>query len=180
MDRVVRVKVELLTAEAFRPFGELLSAEARPADFRGLNSDGWKAAFGATGAPLIMTLSSRYSGMRFGKLERHLNVTQTFIPLGRVPAVVAVAAPTGDDPAAIPAPEEVRAFLLDGSAGYVLKRGTWHTLDRFPLYPPSAEIVIITSQDTQDELEGAPRETWRLTNEVDYTARFGVTFELAL
>ena len=180
MARLVQIKVELLTAEAFRPFGELLSTAARPADFNGLNSDGWKAAFAATAPPLIMTLSSRYSGMRFGRLERHLNVTQTFIPLGRIPAVVAVAAPTGDEPTAIPAPEDVRAFLLDGSAGYVLKRGTWHSLDRFPLYPPSAEIVIITSQDTQQELEHAPRETWRLTQEVDYTARFGVTFELTL
>lgn len=180
MPRLVPIKAELLTAEAFAPFGELLSSTARPADFNGLNSDGWKAAFTATGSTLIMTLSSRYSGLRFGKLERHLNVTQTFIPLGRIPAVVAVAAPTDDDPAAIPAPEDVRAFLIDGSVGYVLKRGTWHSLDRFPLYPPSAEIVIITSQDTQEELEHAPRETWRLTQEVDYTARFGVTFELAL
>jgi len=180
MSRLVQIKVELLTPEAFRPFGELLSTATRPADFNGLNSDGWKVAYSATALPLIMTLSSRYSGLRFGKLERHRNVTQTFIPLGRIPAIVAVAAPTGDDPETIPAPEDVHAFLLDGSAGYVLKRGAWHSLDRFPLYPPSAEIVIITSQDTQDELESAPRETWRLTQEIDYATRFGVTFELAL
>lgn len=180
MERLVRVKVEPLTEEAFRPFGDLLGLTERPPDFRGLSSVGWKAAFAATGAPLIMALSSRYTGLRFAKLERHLNVTQTFIPLGRVPAVVAVAAPTPPGRAAIPAPEEVRAFLLDGSLGYVLKAGTWHSLDRYPLYPPSAEIVIITSQDTQEELETAERERWQLTQEVDYAARFGVTFELAL
>ena len=180
MDRVVKVKVELLTEEAFRPFGEVLGPRARPADFQGLNSVGWKTGFDSSGPPVIMVLSSRYAGLRFSKLERHLNVTQTFIPLGRVPAVVAVAPPGDGDPAAIPAPEAVRAFLIDGSAGYVLKKGTWHSLDRYPLYPPSAEIVIVTSRDTQDELETVEREQRRLTQEIDYAAQFGVIFELEL
>ena len=98
-----------------------------------------------------MVYSSRYSGLRFTMLERHFDVTQTFIPLGRVPAVVAVAAPTARDQ--LPKPGDVQAFLLDGSAGYVLRRGTWHSLDRFPLYQPSAEIVILTARETQQELE---------------------------
>jgi ureidoglycolate lyase len=178
MTRVVPVKVELLTAEAFAPFGEVMSAESREPDFHGLSSVGWKLPFSATAEPLIMTLSSRYTGMRFTKLERHLNVTQTFIPLGRVPSVIAVAAPTAGD--RIPEPEDVHAFILDGTAGYSLKKGAWHTLDRYPLYPPSAEIVIISSRDTQQELETAPRGTWRLTNEVDYVEQMGVTFELEL
>ena len=69
---------------------------------------------------------------------------------------MAVAAPTADDPAAIPAPEEVRGFLIDGSAGYVLKRGTWHSLDRYPLSRESSQIVIITGQSTQDETRKCP------------------------
>lgn len=178
MTRIVPVKAQVLTAEAFRPFGEVLSAEARDPDFYGLNSVGWKTPFDATAAPLIMTLSSKYTGMRFTKLERHLNVTQTFIPLGRVPAIIAVAAPTSGD--SVPEPEAVHAFILDGSAGYALKKGAWHTLDRFPLYPQSAEIVIISSLDTQQELETVKRGQWQMTNEVDYEERFGVTFELAL
>jgi ureidoglycolate hydrolase len=92
--------------------------------------------------------------------------------------VVAVAAPTEGE--RLPEPDEVRAFLLDGSAGYILKRGTWHSLDRFPLRPPSAEIVIITARETQRELETLPPEQWRLTQQVDYEAAFGVTFELEL
>ena len=180
MERTVRVKVEPLSEEAFQPFGEVLGPKVRPADYQGVNSVGWKAGFESSSAPVVMVLSSRYAGLCFSRLERHLNVTQTFIPLGRVPAIVAVAAPTAEDRGAVPAPEDVRAFLLDGTAGYALKRGAWHSLDRYPLHPPSAEIVIITSRDTQEELETVEREQRRLTQEVDYAARFGVTFELQL
>jgi ureidoglycolate hydrolase len=181
MGRVVHISVEPLTAEAFRPFGELISATGRPADFHGLNSKGWKANFEVDGPPLVMFLSSGNEGLRFTRLERHFGVTQTFIPLGHVPAVVAVAAPTDPgDPDAIPAPEEVRGFLLDGAAGYVLKRGTWHSLDRYPLSQAASQIVIISGHTTQDELENAPRDQWRLTQDVDYSTRLDVTFEFVV
>ena len=44
MSRMVQITVEPLTEEAFRPFGELISATDRPADSKGVNSEGWKAA----------------------------------------------------------------------------------------------------------------------------------------
>lgn len=178
MGRTVQINVEPLTEAAFRPFGQLISASDRSPDFEGVSSDGWKAHFEADGPTLVMLLSSRNEGLRFTRLERHFGVTQTFIPLGQVPAVVAVAAPTAaDDPAAIPAPEDVHGFLIDGSAGYVLKRGTWHSLDRYPLSEQASQIVIITDHRTQDEIEHAPRDQWHLTQDVDYATRFGVTFE---
>ncbi len=176
--RVIRVKVKMLDAASFAPFGHVLSRSDQPPDFQGLTSVGWKAQFDGSGSPLIMTLSSRYVGMRCSKLERHQNVTQTFIPLGRVPSIVAVAAPTDGD--TTPAPDDVHAFLLDGSSGYVLKAGTWHSLDRYPLYPPSAEIVIVTSLDTQYELESLDRSEWRWTQEVDFAIERGVTLEFEL
>jgi len=178
MERVVRVKVELLESEAFSPFGELLCLRQQPPDFVGTTSHGWKADYQASGSTLIMTLSSRYVGLRCATLERHLNVTQTFVPLGRVPSIIAVAAPTGG--AATPAPEDVRAFLIDGSSGYVLKAGAWHSPDRYPLYPPSAEIVIITSHDTQHELETLDRSEWQNTQVVDFAFEFGLTLEFEL
>ena len=176
MSRIVSIPVEPLTEEAFSPYGELLSVKDRPADFQGVSSVGWKAGFESTASPAIMLLSSRYVGMQFNLLERHFNVTQTFIPLGGVPSIVAVAAPTPGDE--VPQPESLRAFLIDGSAGYVLHKGTWHSLDRYPLRPPSAEIVIITSQDTQQELETVEQHGWKLTQQVDYEAEYGVIFEI--
>jgi ureidoglycolate hydrolase len=181
MGRTVQISVEPLTEAAFRPFGQVISTSDRPPDFVGVKSNGWKAVFEVDGPPLVMLLSSRSEGLRFSRLERHFGVTQTFIPLGQVPAVVAVAAPTAaDNPDAIPAPEDVRGFLIDGSAGYVLHRGTWHSLDRYPISDQPSQIVIISGHPTQEEIEHAPRDQWRLTQDVDYASRFGVTFEFVV
>ena len=65
-------------------------------------------------------------------MERHFHVSQAFIPLGGEHAVVAVAPPSADR-GSVPELEAIRAFLLEGSKGYVLHKGTWHSLDRFPL-----------------------------------------------
>jgi ureidoglycolate lyase len=176
--RVVQVTVSPLTEEAFAPFGEVLAAPERDPDFTGISSAGWRASFESDSPPEVMVYRSRYSGLRFTVLERHLAVTQAFIPLGPVPAVVAVAPPTpGDDP---PDPSDVRGFILDGTAGYVLKTGAWHSPDRYPRYPPSADVVIITDRATQHELESLPGGPWARTQAVDYVDRFGVTFEFSL
>jgi ureidoglycolate hydrolase len=129
-----------------------------------------------------MLLRTPYLGLRFSKLERHFNLTQAFVPLGGSPAVLAVAPPGPADRGALPRPDQVRAFLLDGTTGYALARGTWHSLDRFPLYPPCTQWVIITDRETQDDLTAAysGRGGFELTQEVDCEQALGVTFRLTL
>ncbi|HEV8307682.1 MAG TPA: ureidoglycolate lyase [Methylomirabilota bacterium] len=181
MSTVHQVRVEPLTEEAFAPFGQVVSAKDRPPDFETESgTQGWAVDF-SSGRPLVMLLRTPYQGLRFSKLERHFNLTQTFLPLGGSPAVVAVAPPSSDR-TAVPDPTDVRAFLLDGSKGYALARGTWHSLDRFPLYPPETRWVIITDHETQRDLLTAysGQGTCELTQEVDYHARFGVGFALTL
>jgi len=175
------VRIEPLTEDAFAPFGQIISAKERPPDYRTESgTEGWAVEF-SSGRPLVMLLRTRYQGLRFSKLERHFNLTQTFLPLGGSPAVVAVAPPSPDRTAA-PPPSAVRAFLLDGTQGYALARGTWHSLDRFPLYPPDTRWVIITDHETQQDLLTAysGRGPCELSQEVDYQARFGVGFALTL
>jgi len=183
MTRVHELRIELLTEEAFRPFGQIISAKGRPPDFRGEGGTlGWSIDFRA-GTPLVTFLKTPFQGLQFKKLERHFNVTQAFIPLGGTAAVVAVAAPSqGADRDAIPQPEEVRAFLLDGTKGYALAKNTWHSLDRFPLYPPDTSFVMITDHETQDDLTlaYAAGGGGKLTLEVDYERRLGVTFAMVL
>ena len=183
MATVHELKVELLTEEAFAPFGQILSAKDRPPDFRGGGGTlGWAIDFRA-GRPLVSFLKTPYQALSFTKMERHFNLTQAFIPLGGSPAVVAVAPPSDpSDREAVPGPDQVRAFLLDGSKGYALWKGTWHSLDRFPLYPPETNFVIITDHETQEDLSlaYAGKGGWQLTQEVDYEARYGVTFALVL
>ncbi len=183
MPSVHQLKIETLTDESFAEFGQVISVKDRPPDFRSASgTEGWAVDFRA-GHPLVMLLKTPYRGLNFTKLERHFNLTQTFIPLGGAPAVVAVAAASlAGDRETVPSPDRVRAFLLDGTKGYALAPGTWHSLDRFPLYPPDTRWVIITDHETQEDLNAAyaGQGGWKLTQEVDYAVRFGVTFALAL
>jgi ureidoglycolate lyase len=178
MARIVRVPVEPLTEDAFAPFGEILGPKDQPPDFRGVSSVGWNSGFELSGAPHVMAYRSEPVGLQFRFLERHFSVSQTFIPLGNTRAVVAVAAPTDPDPDALPKPDDVRAFLIDGSVGYLLRRGTWHSLDRYPLQSRPADIVIITEWETQDELLHMDQSRWTRTQQVDYLERFDVRFEI--
>jgi ureidoglycolate lyase len=170
--RVQPVTIEPLTDEAFRPFGQVLGASERAPDYRGGGgSYGWRVDFQADGRPRVSVSVAPFQGLRFSRLEQHFHVTQTFVPLDGAPAVVAVAPPT--DPAdreAIPAPESIRAFRIDGTKGYLLGKGTWHSIDRFPLSPPSTLFVVLNERETAED----PARS----QIVDYAARFGVTFEL--
>jgi ureidoglycolate lyase len=175
------VIAEPLTEVAFAPFGQVISVQERPPDFRTESgTEGWAVDFRA-GRPLVMVLRTPYRGLRFSKLERHFTLTQTFLPLGGSPAAVAVAPPSPDR-SRIPDPVDVRAFLLDGRSGYALAPGTWHSLDRLPLYGPDTRWVIITDHETQEDLLAAygGRGGGQLTQEVDYEARFGLTFAVTL
>jgi ureidoglycolate lyase len=181
MPTVHEVTIEPLTEDAFAPFGQIISTKERTPDFQTESgTQGWAIDF-HSGRPLLMVLRTSYQRLSFSKLERHFEQTQTFLPLGGSPAVVAVAPPSLDR-AVIPKPTEVRAFLLDGTKGYALAAGTWHSLDRFPLYPPDTRWVIITDHETQQDLLMAysGKGGWERTQEVDYRARFGVTFSLHL
>ena len=42
MGRTVQIKVEPLTEDAFRPFGQLISTSDRSPDFAGINSNGFR------------------------------------------------------------------------------------------------------------------------------------------
>ena len=177
------LKAETLTREAFSPFGELLDVDktaASQATSTPVNFQGGKVRVGTALLP--------YKGLRLTGLEQHFHVTQAFIPISGSPAVVAVAAPTPqDDPNAIPKPQDLRAFLIDGTKGYMLHKGTWHS-DRLPLYAPGSKMVIITDEETSQDLRenGSmsdpvdQRGGWELNRIVDFQHSFGVVFEIGL
>jgi ureidoglycolate lyase len=179
MPALHEVRIEPLTAAAFAPFGRLIAARDARADYRAASgTQGWSVPF-ESGRPLLSVLRTPYLELRFTKMERHLHVSQAFVPLGGAPAVVAVAAPTPDR--SLPRVEDIRAFLLDGSTGYVLHLGTWHSLDRYPLAPPETTFLMITDHETQNDLleSYAGRGRPALTDEIDLAAEYGVAIGLA-
>lgn len=180
MTKVHQLQVELLTAEAFQPFGTLIGPRSHGPDFRGLSGTQlWALDFQSDGRLQVGYIRVPYQPLTCTTMEQHYNVTQGFIPMGSPPAVVAVAPPT--ERGALPRPDEVRAFLLDGTQGYILHRNTWHSLDRFPLSPPHGDWVILTDWETTQDLQtsagllGAER-----TRTVDFEQQYGVVFAFRL
>jgi ureidoglycolate hydrolase len=159
------LRIQPLTAEAFKPFGKLFDAKQRPPTRRTLVYD---KSFHVAGTTTIGVIWQPFAGLTFTRLERHFNVTQAFVPMSGSLSVVAVAAPTDlDDPSAIPRPDHVRAFLIDGTVGFRYHVGTWHSLDRYVLHPPGATFVIVNVEPNPTQI-------------VDYDKRFGVVFKVGL
>ena len=192
------VPVRRLTPEAFAPFGQVIGPGSGPAVTMRTLLDGGTVRFGRrTGAPpegfdvealdilhlwdpeLNLVLagkppSARYMvtqprPLEFHLMERHLYGSQTFIPLAGTPSVFAVAPPTDpDDPEALPDPDEITAFLLDGTLGVNIDPGTWH----WTPIPVGAAVTFVTFTREGNRLD----DLWY----VDLQLRFGLRFELIL
>ena len=180
MARVHKIKVEQLTEEAFQTFGQIIGPQSRPPNFQGMSgSKLWALDFQMGGRLQFAFTWAPYLGLTFKMMEQHYGVTQSFIPMSGPPSVVAVAPPTKRG--IIPKPEDFRAFLLDGTRGYVLHKSTWHSLDRFPLYPPGGDFTILTDWETTEDLLASPDlKGSKLTKTVDFEEELGVTFEFVL
>jgi len=174
--RIVRIPVEPFTAEAFAPFGVAIGEPARAPDPAGPASALWLIPFEGEGGFQLAFMRFKRQPMRFSKLERHFAVTQGYAPLGGDPFVTVVGPPTARD--APPQPEALRAFLLDGRQGLLMRKGVWHALDRFPTASEHVDVAFITSAATQAELLPGARGAPRLTEIADCAERLGVTFEV--
>ncbi len=159
MEKTYNLKVEPMTAESFEPFGELVDPKDRPADQRVISPLGYFAK----GETTLSSIWQPCQDLTFWEMERHFGVTQTFFQLSGSPAVVAAAAPTDEDPMAIPVPEQIKAFLIDPSKGYMFKVGTWHSLQRFVLSPPGATFAVINSDPNPSQI-------------VDYKQNFSLVY----
>ena len=186
MTKVHCIKIEPMTAKSFEPFGQLLDSYERPTDRRIISP----VEFDAKGKTTVGVIWQPYEGLEFNELERHFGVTQTFIQLSGSPAVVAAAPPTDlSEPDAVPMPNQIRAFLIDPSRGFVFNKGTWHSLNRYILSPPGSTFVILNSNPNPTQIVNYTENIGKIykdlgsdssPNHVDYDNRFGVTFRLTL
>jgi ureidoglycolate hydrolase len=146
-----------MTAESFAPYGEVFGLGGGAAEriMRG-------AGFTHDGRVTLSTIWNPAAGACFSRLERHYAVTQAFVQLSGAPSVIGVAPPTDlDDPRALPAPEQVRGFLIDPGQGWMFHRGTWHALDRCVLAPPGATFLIVNVDPNPTQVVNfATGESW--------------------
>ena len=109
--KILKLKVEPLTPEAFGPFGKVIQTyeEAEPVVVKG-------------------GLSRKEFAVESGDNVRshfnyHTDAGQAYYPSRHGPTVFMVG-PIGD----VPKPEQLRAFYSDGSVGICFLAGVWHAV----------------------------------------------------
>ena len=115
------VQAEPLTAESFRPFGQVIGLDDVRIELRGDEEFH------------LDIISYDRKPIHASALNRHHNATQALVALDAKPTVIIVAPPEADFSSA----EQLaglRAFVCDGSLGINLALGTWHA-GPFPLGP---------------------------------------------
>ena len=127
--KLVKLKVEPLTSEAFAPFGDVIKTfeEAQP-----------EVVVGGL-------IEKEFSVPTGNNLRYHLNyhtdAGQAYYPSRHGPVVFLVGA-IGERPE----PEDVRAFYTDGSVGICFRAGVWHDV---PI-PLEREEVFQSKRGDQD------------------------------
>lgn len=137
---------EPLTAEAFAPFGEVISLEATPRLpidlYNGINAIHGPVVLRADETPEFILFKVGYRGGEIRYLERHHGLTQTFIPLNGDPFVSVLAPPDTPLVDGFPDRSAIRAFLVPGDVVLNIHRGTWHE----PPFPTKdGQRFLITS-----------------------------------
>ncbi len=135
--------LEQLDPATFAPFGTVLDIDAfagRPADI----GHGAQIVFDTKETPALLHVRFATTDPAFDLVERHLFTDQAFVPLESKPVIMTAGLE--------PKPEAMRAFLLDGRHGVVLRAGVWHSLPRFPVEPGGALFLMATGKETEAEL----------------------------
>ncbi|WP_279244433.1 ureidoglycolate lyase [Candidatus Litorirhabdus singularis] len=178
------LKVETATAAALAPFGVVLgrdeNVEPLPIDLYGgavkVRRIGEFISDEKTEMP-VCTLQRRPFEVEY--MERHTEHTQTFISLGAKPFIAMFAPPSDSE---LPDLDQARAFLFDGSAGFMMHLGTWHEFP-FALVDDTDLLVILRSVATEglksDNVIGNEAVGPDLEKR-DMAARFGVKIQLEL
>ena len=179
MTRLIDIPLERASAEAFLPFGQLIAKPEAPSLGDRPVQDYWRLPFDLDGRPELEIVRYRRQPWELDRLERHLHVTESRVALGGHSVILVVAPPARlGETSAIPDPERLRAFLVDGSAGVMLHRGTWHALDCFPTSAAFVDFAFLSEAETVAELEGARRVGSAPRTEVaDYDA-MGLRFRV--
>lgn len=151
--------VEKLTPEAFEPFGWVIGTKPGPndTDVQGNELTKWRTAHlfdpGEGGQVEFVWVNYCWKPFICEQLEAHRLTMQSFIPLGGSVPFIHVVAPPPDDPmepSIAPDMTRAKAFLVDGTVGTCLRRGTWH--GHFAA-GGTANVLMITRRSTTLDIE---------------------------
>ncbi|MGI9659448.1 MAG: ureidoglycolate lyase [Gaiellaceae bacterium] len=179
------IPVEPLTEEGFAPYGDMIAVRGEPLPHvYGDTMDVYEAGFHECDVETEFIVTRyRLRSPQILYLERHHQITQTFIPMMGDPFIVAVAPPDAPLENGLPSLDTVKAFLVPGEAAAKLHRGTWHEV---PLPLVDNSLVLLTSHHGVTsgwaELDDSQEINKEDTDEEkrDVTERSGVVLELEI
>jgi ureidoglycolate lyase len=125
---VISLQPELLTAEAFAPYGDVV--ESSEQQVAAMNAESFErfddmcsveALDGHVAISIARCRTITALPHTIDMIERHPHGSQSFVPLTPCRMMVVVA-PAGEPAAA----KELRAFVSNGRQGINYHRGTWH------------------------------------------------------
>jgi ureidoglycolate lyase len=151
MSKILHIRAEPLTAEAYRPFGQVIGLDTIQMK---IVNDRFRMG----------TIQVRRQPFRIAHLNRHIKSTQALIPLDGKACLVVVAPPTVD----LDSPEElaqIKAFINDGSCGINIGLGTWH-IAPLPLGPLVTLVNIQGERSGEDTEERSLEEQFNTVIEV--------------
>jgi ureidoglycolate lyase len=135
--KVLQIRAEPLSAEAYRAFGQVIGLDKIQMK---IVNDRFRMG----------VIAVKYQPFRITHLTRHIQSTQALIPLGGRACLVVVAPPTVnlDNPEDL---KQVKAFINDGSYGINVDLGTWH-MTPLPL-GPEVSLVNIQGEHSGEDTE---------------------------
>ncbi len=140
-----RLKVEVVNADNFAPYGWVLTPEKRtrlPINTYGEKLDLYREGFESDQPTEWFIFDGRNRGTGVLFLERHQQLTQTFIPVGGKGFYTVVAPANCREENGFPALDELRAFFVPGDSVIQLRRATWH---ENPMPKEDGTRLLVTS-----------------------------------
>jgi len=152
-EQMRELRVKSLEKKYFEPFGTLIELpEGEPA-ISDSSLDYWgRLADLDIERPQVSFLVVKKRDFLLEKMERHVRITEVFIPLEGISAFPIAPPKDVDDPEARVPSNEIEVFLLDGSKGIVLKKGTWHW-PPFPVTEKATFAVILGADTVEKDLD---------------------------
>jgi ureidoglycolate lyase len=151
---VTTLRAEPLSAEAFAPFGRIVT---RPSEDEHASGPGWRwwaetALLDGDDRPWgVGYLDLQPTALRFDWAERHMRTLEAIVATSGDLLVYVGPPERLDDPESMPPLESFRAFRVPAGSGVVLDRGVWHGAP-FAAGGRTSAIVLILEGTGRDDL----------------------------
>ena len=159
----MRIRVEALREEAFAQYGRILGEpSSEEPNIRDGVSDVWLGLSDLMGIGSVPGRQITYLRIHtrpevYDKIEKHETSAEAFIPLEGRSVLLLVAAEAVDDEG-VPDMSRARAFLMDGSTGVLLRRGTWHAVPHNLTDVATYLVLVDDAIVAKDDLHVTPVE----------------------